>query len=73
MCTENACLSKQLSQMNETYFRYNFFKKKKKNLLQKCRLKSVQAQATLCTYTIFLHSYVKEKKIAFIRYIQNEK
>ena len=30
MCTENACLSKQLSQMNETYFRYKFFKKKKK-------------------------------------------
>ena len=29
MCTETACHSKQLSQMNETSFRYNFFKKKK--------------------------------------------
>lgn len=32
MCMENACHSKQLSQMNETYFRYNFLKKKKPSI-----------------------------------------
>ena len=60
MCTETACHSKQLSQMNETSFRYNFLKKKN---LQKCRLKSIQTQATVHLHNVSAQLRVGKNRI----------